>query len=811
MRIGYPSGNDAAKAKAKAKPLAKKGAQVEGLSLEDALQLQRDLIEAFGDKDFQLQLKLIEQRLKDNPKLGYERQAHFLTVQNKVMPKYGFPEGQKGVMAMLAAMRTPANSGSAEFQKNNDKINSMLGITEEENDKEKEKMALVTVKHAINSSDSVKLSVLATSTLAQVKEQLSVLLARPDIAKKGRMVNKDPDTNYFSGAKETSKIGNQRTFLLLGVDDLKATRKVPNVTLTQAMDLMSEVMSLLGTEPTQRGLMEAQWFTSDEKKQNVIKADVMERTIWNQTLPKYGLHGSGEGWSDFQNVTTQYFQNDEFATRFRAIVDLLEESFLTMASDVAQYLPFKTTSIIPRPNGGVYMRWDMPSPVPPLATGEVHVVRSAKGTADRWSTQPALVLSEKRPDGKASVIVDASVRYQTLLGFGGSFTESSALLFSQMSRANQARLVDSCFAVSAGLGYFLGRMHMNSCDFSAGGWSCCDKQGDTGLLHFSVDRYKKTIFPLMHQCQDAAGGTILTIASPWSPPSWMKDTEKMLSGGKLKPNLRETWARFYVRFIKELEVEGLPLFAMTVQNEPMAHTPWENCLYTAEEERDFVRDHLGPALKKSGSDVKLLVWDHNREEMLARARAIYADKEAAQYVWGVAFHWYGDPRYESWPDKAGMLCYDNVRLVHELRPEKHLVMTEACQEGGPHTGEWQTAERYAENIIKDLNNYTEAWVDWNLWLDKRGGPNHVGNFCSAPILVDPERDLVLFQPSYYYIGQFSRYIQPGAERIMCGSSRDALETTAFANPDGTKVVVVLNQGTHGVDFWLETGDRKSVV
>lgn len=278
----------------------------------------------------------------------------------------------------------------------------------------------------------------------------------------------------------------------------------------------------------------------------------------------------------------------------------------------------------------------------------------------------------------------------------------------------------------------------------------------------------------------------------------------MLRKGKLKAGCRRAWARFLVRFARDMSSEGLPLWGMSVQNEPAASTSWENCLYNAQEERDFVRDHLGPALEASSADLRLLVWDHNRDQMVSRARTIYSDPEAAKYVWGMAFHWYGDSRYESWA-KTGQVCFENVARVHEMRPDKHLIMTEACQEGGPHIGEFNVGERYAESIIKDLNNWTEAWIDWNLVLDREGGPNHVSNFCSAPIIVDVERDLVFVQPAWYCIAHFSRFIRPGAQRILCASSRDALETTAFINTDGSIAAVVLNQTGTPIPFWLVNG------
>ena len=154
-------------------------------------------------------------------------------------------------------------------------------------------------------------------------------------------------------------------------------------------------------------------------------------------------------------------------------------------------------------------------------------------------------------------------------------------------------------------------------------------------------------------------------ASPWSPPAWMKTNGDMLHGGKLKPEYRDAWARYYVRFVEEYEKEGVPIWGLTVQNEPMATQTWESCLFTGEEERDFVRDHLGPALERAGLQrLKLMVWDHNRGILYQRAKAVYDDPAAARYVWGAAFHWYvGDH-------------FDNVRMVHDAWPEKRLLFTE---------------------------------------------------------------------------------------------------------------------------------------
>ena len=176
--------------------------------------------------------------------------------------------------------------------------------------------------------------------------------------------------------------------------------------------------------------------------------------------------------------------------------------------------------------------------------------------------------------------------------------------------------------------------------------------------------------------------------------------------------------------------------------------------------------------------------------MVERASVVYADPEAAKYVWGTGFHWYGEDHF------------DHVQLVHDAWPDKQLLFTEGCQEGGPHHGEWELGERYARSMINDLNRWTVGWIDWNLLLDETGGPNHVGNLCSAPMLADTARGELLHQSSYFYIGHFARFIEPGAQRVLCAATRQELEATAFVNPDGSVAVVVLNRTEAPIRFEL---------
>jgi glucosylceramidase len=413
-------------------------------------------------------------------------------------------------------------------------------------------------------------------------------------------------------------------------------------------------------------------------------------------------------------------------------------------------------------------------------------------------------MSPSNKEQLPTVTLQSSERFQTFIGFGGSFTESSA--GQDLSEDQKKELAQAYFSKERGLGYRLGRVHMNSCDFSQGNWSCCDTPGDMTLSNFSISRYHDAIIPMVKNAVEAAGEQLLLVASPWSPPSWMKDNGKMCGGGKLKKECRQVWADHYVRFAQEFQKEGLPLWAFTVQNEPKAWMVWESCIYEHDEERDFVRDYLGPALESSKLGLKLIVWDHNRDEMYDRAKACFDDEQTSRHIWGIGFHWYGDPAFEFWPSwphsKFERDC-ENVQKVHDAWPSKHIIFTEGCQEKGARIGDWGLGERYAMEIIGQLNMWTEAWIDWNLLLDDSGGPNHVGNLCSAPVIFDTRTRSLIYQSSFYYIGHFSRHIQPGAQRIGCDSGDANLEVVAFANPDGTLVAVVLNRTKSKRSFRLE--------
>lgn len=395
------------------------------------------------------------------------------------------------------------------------------------------------------------------------------------------------------------------------------------------------------------------------------------------------------------------------------------------------------------------------------------------------------------------VFVDPGRQFQTFLGVGGALTDASAEVFATLPKEKQRELLTAYFDETQGIGYKLARTNIHSCDFSSGSYTYV-AEGDKELKSFSVDHDKKYRIPFIKQAIAAAGGRLTLFGSPWSPPAFMKDNNNMLRGGSLKPEFHQSWANYYTKFIKAYESEGIPIWGISVQNEPMATQKWESCIFTAEQERDFLKNFLGPTMKRQGlGDRKIIAWDHNRDLIYQRASTILSDPDAAKYVWGIGFHW-----YEPW--SGGEPMFDNVRLVKETFPNKELIFTEGCVDSfkAERIGEWKHGEQYGRSMINDFNAGTVGWTDWNVLLDEHGGPNHVENFCFAPIHANTKTGELTYLSSYYYIGHFSKFIKPGAKRIASSPSRSQLISTAFMNPDKKIVTVVMNASDKPASYWL---------
>lgn len=425
----------------------------------------------------------------------------------------------------------------------------------------------------------------------------------------------------------------------------------------------------------------------------------------------------------------------------------------------------------------------------------IELYQTAKNDNGKIDRKGDLPLAQDRGDSPPVIEIDADgAGFQEIYGIGGAFTESGGYVLSKADPSTREGILNAYFHPETGLGYTLCRTHINSCDFSLDNYSSDDVDGDKELKHFNIDRDRKYLIPFIKDAQKISGNAFKLLASPWSPPKWMKTNGQMNQGGKLKEDCRDAWALFYAKYVKAYKKEKIDIWAVTVQNEPGAVQRWDSCIYTAEEERDFVRDHLGPALKKQGlSNLKVIVYDHNRDHIYERAKTIFSDKAASKYVWGIGYHWYISEEHK------------NVKKVFEEFPDKKIIFTEGCIEGGAKPSQWDRGEIYARSMINDFNNGASGWIDWNLVLDINGGPNHAQNFCEAPVLVDLDNKKAVFQSSFYYIGHFSKFVRPGAVRIKSNSKEPGLETCAFRNKDGSIAVIVLNRTDRGMDYHVKAG------
>jgi glucosylceramidase len=406
-------------------------------------------------------------------------------------------------------------------------------------------------------------------------------------------------------------------------------------------------------------------------------------------------------------------------------------------------------------------------------------------------------------ENEISIFVNPKIQFQTMLGFGGAITDASSEVFAKLSPEVQEEFLKAYFD-DDGLDYSLARTTIHSADFGSGSYTYIE-EGDSELKTFSIEHDRKFRIPLIKRAIQAAGGELLMYASPWSPPAFMKDTNNMLHGGKLLPEFYQPWANYYTKFIKAYEKEGIPIWGITIQNEPMATQIWESSIYTAEEERDFLKLYLGPTMEREGlGDKKIIVWDHNRDLASHRANTIFGDPEASKYAWGIGYHW-----YEIWTGSDAK--HVNLQNVYESYPDKPILFTEGTIEKfDPERYQyWPNAERYANDMINDFNVGVVGWTDWNILLDENGGPNHVGNFCFAPIHADTNTGELIYTPTYYFLGHFSKFIKPGAKRVSTTVSQSFLLSASFVNPDGSLATVILNKTDEPISFSFYVGDREA--
>lgn len=371
---------------------------------------------------------------------------------------------------------------------------------------------------------------------------------------------------------------------------------------------------------------------------------------------------------------------------------------------------------------------------------------------------------------------------QTFIGFGGAITDAAGYVYSLMNAGQKETFLSTYFSKDE-LNYSVVRIHLDSCDFSLEHFEAMSNPLDLEMTSFSLERPLKYIEPLLKDVLKMSSNNIEIMVSPWSPPAFMKSNGERNNGGSLLPEYHQFWADYLCRYILVLRKRGYLVNSMTIQNEPKATQKWDSCVYSASEEKSFMRDYLYPTfLRNNLSDVGIFIWDHNKERVYERAVEMI-DEETSKMVKGIAFHWYSGDHFEA------------LKLVHKRFPDKILALSEACIEYYRYssTDYLANAQKYAHDIIGNLNAGMQLFYDWNILLDEIGGPNHVNNYCDAPFLYDTQNKELMPRNTLAYIWHFSHFIQPGATRFEVSRFTDKIEATGFVNPDGSLAVVMLNR------------------
>ena len=440
------------------------------------------------------------------------------------------------------------------------------------------------------------------------------------------------------------------------------------------------------------------------------------------------------------------------------------------------------------------------------------------------------ILEFKSTQNVSTIEINSDTTFQTITGFGGAFTESSAYLLNQLSKKNRDTILQAYFS-QEGANYSLTRTHMNSCDFSLSQYSYSPVEDDIYLKHFTIKDDADDLIPMIKDALKVSKEGFKIIASPWTAAPWMKDNKNWI-GGKLLPKYYDTWALFFAKYLEAYQKEGIDIWGFTVENEPHGNgNNWESMHFSPKEMTDFVEFHLGPKLEKEGyADKIILGYDQNRAGLKEWVDEMYRDENSSKYYSGTAIHWY---------ESTYAVFEEDLQYAHHKAPNKFLIETEGCvdsevpkwqddawywkKEATDWGWDWASEEekylhpkyapvnRYARDIIGCLNNWVDGWIDWNMVLDKQGGPNWFKNWCVAPILVDPENDEVYFTPLYYTMAHFSKFIRPKAKIIGVHQTDKELQVTAAQNPDTSIVVVVFNEGEVKKNFKLQVNEKEVII
>ncbi|MDO4284552.1 MAG: glycoside hydrolase family 30 protein [Eubacteriales bacterium] len=413
---------------------------------------------------------------------------------------------------------------------------------------------------------------------------------------------------------------------------------------------------------------------------------------------------------------------------------------------------------------------------------KIQCVVTAKDTGYRLSYLDNIIDQSEndKNSNNVNLIINPKEKKQKVIGFGGAFTEASAVALAGVDNSLKSQAIKAYFDPKEGIAYNLCRTPIGASDFSQHIYSYDDTENDIELIDFSVRDDSDTIIPMIHRAMQLQNNLFI-YATPWSPPAWMKTNRMMTNGGKLREEFRSVYAKYLVRFIDEYKKNGIDLWGLSIQNEPVEIQEWPSCCYSAKEEADFIKNYLIPELEKyKRRDLKILLWDCNKDILYNRIQEEMSILQDNKSIFSVAFHWYSGDYFEE------------LDALHEEYPKLELISTESCVPFCLDIKKWDVAEKYAHEIIGDFNHWTNGYIDWNLFLDEKGGPNLANNYCLSPIILDRDHNELIYLPAYFYIGHFSKFIERDAVVLGRRIVGD-IESCAFIQSNGEIVVVIMNK------------------
>lgn len=427
--------------------------------------------------------------------------------------------------------------------------------------------------------------------------------------------------------------------------------------------------------------------------------------------------------------------------------------------------------------------------------GDVQVWLSTADGSNQLSRQPDIDFSSQRAAGPAMITVDPSVRYQEIVGFGAALTDASAILIHRLPDDQRGALLRELFGrKNGGLGLSFTRLTIGASDFSTVDYTFDDqpKGGkDPELKNFSIAPNRTDVLPVLKQAL-TVNSDLKVMASPWSAPGWMKTSDSLIKGS-LSPDAYPAFAQYFRRYLDAYAAEGIPIYALTVQNEPhFEPDSYPGMRVTPQSRAAFIGSYLGPLLARTYPGVRILDWDHNWDEPQS-PMTVLADPSAAPYVAGVAWHCYaGEPAAQG--------------PVHDAYPNKETWFTECSG------GDWVAAKdalvSSAGTLAETMRYWSKGALLWNLALDEKHGP-HLGGCdnCRGVVTIDSRTGAVTRTADYYALGHFSRFVTPGATRIEAGIEPKNVNTVGFRNRDGGIAVIAVNRALDTRAVSVREGDR----